>query len=186
MTNTTTTLHAYADGSSLGNPGPSGWAYIIQHPDGRQESGTGGEAHSTNNRQEITAATRALLALHAGIPALVFCDSQIVIKGANEWRQGWEARGWKNAQRKPVANQDLWEKLFAACDARPLARLEWVKGHAGNPLNEAVDALANAEAQRWKARLDAGFVAVPQEPMPFGRMPEEPQAFGRMLSGASS
>ncbi|MFK8253478.1 ribonuclease H family protein [Ancylobacter terrae] len=139
---------AYADGSSLGNPGPGGWAVIVQYPDGSRRTFSGGESHSTNNRQEITAATQALLALPAGIPALVFCDSEIVVKGVNDWRPSWEARGWKNAQRKPVVNRDLWEKLFAAKDSKPLAALRWTRGHAGNEMNEAVDKLARAEAER--------------------------------------
>ena len=149
MTITPTPLTlAYADGSCLGNPGPGGWACIITTPDGTTRTLSGGETNTTNNRQELTAATKALEALADDAPAVLFLDSEYVVKGVREWRPSWERRGWRNANNKPVANADLWRALFAIADARPLAELRWVRGHAGHAGNEAVDRLARAEAEK--------------------------------------
>jgi ribonuclease HI len=147
------TTTAYADGSCLGNPGPGGWAVIILDPNGKTRTLSGRAAHTTNNRQELTAAIAAFKALGDDAPAVLFLDSQYVIKGVNEWRTQWEARGWRNSQGKPVANADLWPILFAEVDARPNVTLRWVRGHAGDRLNGAVDRLARGEAER--ARLAA-------------------------------
>lgn len=142
------TIVAYADGSALGNPGPAGWAAILTYPDGHRQSLSGSLDHSTNNRMELTAATEALAAVPADVPVELFLDSEYVVKGATVWRRGWEAKGWRNANGKPVANLDLWQRLFVVLDSRPLAALRWVRGHAGDELNEAVDKLARAEAER--------------------------------------
>jgi ribonuclease HI len=98
---------------------------------------------TTNNRMELTAAIRALEALKKpGTSARVYTDSQYVIKGIEEWVGGWKARGWKTADKKPVKNQDLWERLDALAAQHSL-EWHWVKGHSGIPGNERVDALAN-------------------------------------------
>ncbi|MFL9824704.1 ribonuclease HI [Rhodoplanes sp. SY1] len=150
---TITTTIAYSDGSCLGNPGPGGWAVIITSPDGSTRTLSGGEPNTTNNKMELMAAIMALEALADDAPAVLFLDSEYVVKGVREWRRQWERRGWRNAAGKPVANADLWRRLFALADARPLVELRWLRGHAGHEGNEAVDRLARAEAE--KVRLAA-------------------------------
>lgn len=163
-------ITAHTDGSCLGNPGPGGWAVVIVGDDGATHTLTGSAPDTTNNRMELTAALVALGALPADVPAVLFCDSEYVVKGLNTWLASWQRRGWKTAQGKPVANADLWQKLGAARAARPLADIRWVRGHNGDPMNETVDRLARAEAE--KAKLAAAHVPVGrcQEPAPFGRM----------------
>ncbi|WP_374251743.1 ribonuclease H [Xanthobacter sp.] len=161
---------AYADGSALDNPGPGGWAAVIVAADGTQLTLSGGEDHTTNNRMELTAATEALRALPADVPSVLHLDSQYVVKGATIWRKGWERRGWKNSAGKPVANPDLWQVLYAVLDTRPMATLKWVRGHAGNRLNEIVDRLARAEAEKRKLAVRSRYSA--DNPAPFGRMTE--------------
>ena len=147
-TSTITPITAYADGSCLGNPGPGGWAVLILNPDGVSHTLSGGELNTTNNRMELTAAIAALDALADDVPALLFVDSEYVVLGVNQWRPQWESRGWRNANRKPVANSDLWRRLFAVVDARPLVELRWIRGHAGHRGNEIVDRLARSEAEK--------------------------------------
>lgn len=157
---TETTLHVYTDGSALGNPGPGGWAYIItDHKGNVQHTNVGSENHTTNNQMELTAAIEAMKVLPADVPAVLYSDSQYVVKGATEWRTSWEAKGWKGSQGKPIANMNLWQELYALHDSLALVSFQWVRGHAGNPLNETVDRLARAEAE--KARLGVG----PRRPM---------------------
>lgn len=158
---------AYADGSALGNPGPGGWAAVILAEDGTMRPLTGGEDHTTNNRMELTAATEALRALPADVPSVLHLDSQYVVNGATIWRKGWERNGWKNASRKPLPNLDLWQALYAILDTRPLATFKWVRGHAGNPLNETADRLARAEAEKRRLAVHARYSA--DNPAPFGR-----------------
>lgn len=132
----------YTDGACRGNPGPGGWAALLMS-DGREKEVSGAEAHTTNNRMEILAAIRGLETLKKpGVRARVFTDSQYVIKGMKEWVAGWKARGWRTADRKPVKNQDLWERLDALA-AEHDVEWHWVPGHAGVPGNERVDQLAN-------------------------------------------
>lgn len=139
-------LVVYTDGSCLGNPGPGGWAWAVV--DGGFASGA--DPVTTNQRMEITAVLRALHAL-AG-PLLVVSDSTYVVNCFRDrWWEGWRRRGWRNTAGKPVANRDLWEPLLAAAvdDGRSV-RFSWVRGHAGDPMNERVDQLATeaAAAQR--------------------------------------
>lgn len=161
---------AYGDGSAIDNPGPGGWAAVIVAADGTHLTLSGGEDHTTNNRMELTAATEALRALPADVPSVLHLDSQYVVKGATIWRKGWERNGWKNSARKPVANPDLWQVLYAVLDTRPMAILQWVRGHAGNRLNETVDRLARAEAEKRKLAVRSHYSA--DNPAPFGRMTE--------------
>jgi ribonuclease HI len=136
------TVEIYADGACRGNPGPGGWGVLLIHKD-REKELSGAEPMTTNNRMELTAAIRALEALKKpGTSARVYTDSQYVIKGIEEWVGGWKARGWKTADKKPVKNQDLWERLDALAAQHSL-EWHWVKGHSGVPGNERVDALAN-------------------------------------------
>lgn len=164
-------ITAHTDGSCLGNPGPGGWAVVILDADGSALTFTGFAPDTTNNRMELTAALMALGALPADVPSVLFCDSEYVVKGLNTWLASWERRDWKTAQGKPVANADLWRQLSAAKAERPLAEFRWVRGHAGDTMNETVDRLARAEAE--KAKLSArrgGGVPSPEAPAPFGRM----------------
>ncbi len=132
----------YTDGACSGNPGPGGWGAILMSK-GREREIMGGEAHTTNNRMELTAAIRALEALNRPCTVELHTDSQYVRQGITEWLAGWKARGWRTADKKPVKNEDLWRELDAA-RARHEVTWRWVKGHAGDPLNERADALARA------------------------------------------
>lgn len=163
-------ITAHADGSCLGNPGPGGWAVVILDTDGSARTLTGSEPDTTNNRMELTAALTALGALPADVPAVLFCDSEYVVKGLNTWLASWQRRGWKTAQGKPVANADLWRQLSEAQAARPLVRLRWVRGHNGNTLNETVDRLAQAEAEKAKLATRRSPRPALSAPLPFGRM----------------
>lgn len=139
---------AYADGSSLKNPGPSGWAFVIVYADGTRKRRSGALENTTNNRAELRAAIEVLLELPENASGIIRLDSQYVVNGANEWRQRWVSNGWRNASGAKVANSDLFKTLFGLLDTRPGIRLEWVRGHAGDPLNELVDRLARAEAEK--------------------------------------
>ena len=131
----------YTDGACSGNPGPGGWGVVLEHASGRKEL-HGGEALTTNNRMELMAAIRGLEALKRPVSAKVFTDSQYVLKGISEWIHGWKKNGWKTADKKPVKNADLWQKLDSLRHPHQLEWI-WVKGHAGHPDNERADALAN-------------------------------------------
>ena len=129
----------YTDGACSGNPGPGGWAWAI--PDGAYASGF--EPRTTNQRMEITAALRAVEAI-AG-PLDVVSDSTYVVNCFRDgWWKGWLARGWRNSQKQPVANRDLWEPLVTAVNDRSDVAFQWVKGHSGHEMNDLVDQLAVA------------------------------------------
>jgi ribonuclease HI len=134
-------IDIYTDGACRGNPGPGGWAALLQMGDHEKEL-NGAEAMTTNNRMELTAVIRALEALKRPVQARVYTDSEYVRRGISEWLTGWKARGWRTADKKPVKNQDLWEQLDAL-NARHDIEWHWVPGHAGVPGNERVDRLAN-------------------------------------------
>ena len=136
-------IEIYTDGACSGNPGPGGWGASLRH-NGKTKDISGGEAQTTNNRMEMTAAIRALEALKASYsgPVVLHTDSTYVLKGITEWLPGWKRRGWKTAAKKPVKNADLWQQLDALSSAREV-EWRWVKGHAGNEGNERADALAN-------------------------------------------
>ncbi len=134
-------IDIYTDGACRGNPGPGGWAALLQMGEHEKEL-NGAEAMTTNNRMELTAVIRALEALKRPVQARVYTDSEYVRRGISEWLTGWKARGWRTADKKPVKNQDLWEQLDAL-NARHDIEWHWVPGHAGVPGNERVDRLAN-------------------------------------------
>ncbi len=131
----------YTDGACKGNPGPGGWGAWLRMNEHEKEL-FGGEALTTNNRMELTAVIEALMTLKRSCNVIVYTDSEYVRKGISEWIHGWKQRGWKTADKKPVKNADLWQRLDAQ---RNLHQVEfrWVKGHAGDPGNERADALAN-------------------------------------------
>lgn len=136
-----TSVDIFTDGACRGNPGPGGWGVLLRSGAHEKEM-WGGEADTTNNRMELLAVIRALETMKRPVSARVHSDSQYVLKGIGEWIHGWKRNGWKTADKKPVKNADLWQKLDAL---RERHRLEWiwVKGHAGHPENERADALAN-------------------------------------------
>ena len=131
----------HTDGACRGNPGPGGWGALLEF-NGRAKSLKGGETLTTNNRMELMAAIQALETLKETCTVQLYTDSTYVRHGILEWLRSWKARGWKTADKKPVKNQDLWERLDAAA-ARHRVEWHWVKGHAGHPGNEAADRLAN-------------------------------------------
>ena len=137
----TPTVTIYTDGACKGNPGPGGWGAILMYGD-KQKEICGGEPGTTNNRMELMAAIQALELLNRPCKVELHTDSQYVMKGIQEWIRGWKARGWKTADKSPVKNDDLWKRLDAA-RSRHDVDWRWVKGHAGHPLNERADELAN-------------------------------------------
>ncbi|MFM2289375.1 MAG: ribonuclease [Pseudomonadota bacterium] len=139
-------LDIYTDGACRGNPGPGGWGAVLMH-DGRERELSGADPATTNNRMELTAVIEALAALKRPVKARIYTDSQYVRLGILEWVANWKKRGWKTADRKPVKNQDLWERLDALAAGHEL-EWHWVKGHSGVPGNERCDALANEAIDR--------------------------------------
>ena len=134
-------VEIYTDGACRGNPGPGGWAALLLYG-GREKELAGAEALTTNNRMELTAVIRALEALKRPVEARLFTDSEYVRRGVTEWMPQWKARGWRTAARKPVKNQDLWERLDQLAAAHHV-EWRWVPGHAGVAGNERADELAN-------------------------------------------
>lgn len=140
----------YTDGACRGNPGPGGWAALLSFG-GREKELAGAEAQTTNNRMELTAVIRALEALKRPVRARVYTDSEYVRRGITEWVLAWKSRGWITAARKPVKNQDLWQRLDALAAGHEI-EWHWVRGHSGVPGNERVDRLANAAIDAMAGR----------------------------------
>jgi len=134
-------VEIYTDGACRGNPGPGGWGAVLSAGEHVKEL-SGAEPLTTNNRMELTAVIRALEALKRPSQLRIFTDSEYVRRGITEWVRSWKARGWKTADRKPVKNQDLWERLDALAAGHQI-EWRWVRGHSGIPGNERVDQLAN-------------------------------------------
>jgi len=134
------TVVIYTDGACSGNPGPGGWGSVLLYNGHRKEL-SGGERSTTNNRMEMTAVIEALDALRRSCRIVIHTDSTYVMKGMTEWMANWKRRGWKTADRKPVKNVDLWQKMDAAL-ARHEVEWRWVRGHSGVPENERADELA--------------------------------------------
>jgi ribonuclease HI len=139
----------YTDGACSGNPGPGGWAWAV--PGGRFASGA--EPHTTNQRMEITAALEAVRQFSGDGPVEVVSDSTYVVNCFRDrWWAGWLAKGWKNSQRKDVANRDLWEPLIDLYRTQEGITFRWVKGHSGDRMNDVVDALAVEAAVTQEGR----------------------------------
>lgn len=131
----------YTDGACRGNPGPGGWGAVLRF-NGHERRLHGGEVPTTNNRMELTAAIQALETLREPCSVILYTDSNYVRQGLTEWLPQWRGRNWRTADKKPVKNQDLWQRLDAAA-ARHRVDWRWVKGHSGDEGNELADALAN-------------------------------------------
>jgi len=130
----------YTDGACSGNPGPGGWGVLLRY-DGHEKELYGGEPLTTNNRMELMAAIMALETLKRPVKARLHTDSQYLRGGITQWIHDWKRKGWRTADKKPVKNVDLWQRLEAAL-ARHEVEWLWVRGHAGHPENERADALA--------------------------------------------
>jgi ribonuclease HI len=134
-------VEIFTDGACKGNPGPGGWGAVLRFGPHVKEL-HGGEAGTTNNRMELTAVIRALEALTRPCKVRLHTDSQYVQKGMTAWIADWKRRGWRTADKKPVKNVDLWQRLDALVVPHEIEWV-WVKGHAGHAGNERADALAN-------------------------------------------
>jgi len=146
-------IEIYTDGACKGNPGAGGWGALLAW-NGKARELYGGEAHTTNNRMEMTAVIRALEALTRKSRVRLHTDSKYVQQGISEWIHSWKKRGWRTADRKPVKNEDLWRRLDELAGEHEIEWL-WVRGHDGNPGNERADELANlgvAEVARSATR----------------------------------
>jgi ribonuclease HI len=133
-------VEIFTDGGCRGNPGPGGWGAVLRW-NGHHKELSGADPQTTNNRMEMMAAIMALEALKGPARVDLYTDSQYLQRGITEWLAGWKRRGWKTADKKPVKNVDLWQRLEAALE-RHEVRWHWVKGHADNALNERADELA--------------------------------------------
>jgi ribonuclease HI len=141
-------IEIFTDGACSGNPGPGGWGAILRYESVEKEM-SGGEAATTNNRMELMAAIMALEALKKPSHVKLYTDSQYVQQGAHEWLPQWIKRGWKTADKKPVKNVDLWQRLQSAMAPHDI-EIVWVRGHAGHPENERADQLAVAAIDRFR------------------------------------
>lgn len=131
----------FTDGACRGNPGPGGWGALLRYGE-HEKTLYGAEAHTTNNRMEMTAAIEALAAMRQPCKIDLYTDSQYLQKGIKEWLPNWKKRGWKTADKKPVKNADLWQILEKEIERHDVT-WHWVRGHSGHPENEQADALAN-------------------------------------------
>jgi ribonuclease HI len=144
-------VELYTDGACSGNPGPGGWAFILRHPvSGKEIEQSGAEAQTTNNRMELIAVIEGLQAITSRSIVDIYSDSQYVLKGLEEWLDGWIRKGWKTAAKKPVKNEDLWRTLDDLRKAHEL-RFHWIRGHNEHPENERCDQLAVEARERLVA-----------------------------------
>jgi len=132
----------HTDGACSGNPGPGGWGAVLRYRDTEKDL-SGGEAATTNNRMEMMAAIMALEALKRPSKVELYTDSNYLRDGIMKWIHGWKRNGWKTADKKPVKNVDLWQRLERAIERHDVT-WHWVRGHAGHVENERADALARA------------------------------------------
>ena len=147
-------VELFTDGACSGNPGPGGWAAILRlkAPGGaeRERELSGGEPATTNNRMELMGVISGLEALKRPCTVTINTDSKYVLDGASKWIHGWKKNGWRTADKKPVKNVELWQRLDAAQKPHKL-RWVWVKGHSGHVENERVDELARSEIEKMRA-----------------------------------
>ena len=143
-------VEIWTDGACSGNPGPGGWGAILKFGSATKEQ-FGGEPQTTNNRMELTAAIAALESLTRPCTIDLYTDSSYVRGGITGWLHGWKRNGWKTADKKPVKNVELWQRLEQATTTHEIS-WHWVKGHAGDPMNERADELARMGMQPFKVR----------------------------------
>ncbi len=137
-------VEIFSDGACSGNPGPGGWGAILRC-DGYEKEISGGEAHTTNNRMELTGVIEALSALKYPCKVRVTTDSKYVVDGITKgWAKGWRKRGWKKSDGKPALNPELWDKLLGLLETHDV-EFAWIKGHAGHEENERCDRMAVAQ-----------------------------------------
>jgi ribonuclease HI len=141
-------VEVWTDGACSGNPGPGGWGAILSFK-GKERELSGGEAMTTNNRMELMGAISALETLTRPCTVALHTDSQYLRQGITNWIHGWKKNGWKTADKKPVKNEELWKRLDAALKQHRI-EWKWVKGHAGDEMNERADALARAGMAPFK------------------------------------
>jgi len=139
-------IDIFTDGACSGNPGPGGWGAILRY-NGIEKELSGGDPGTTNNRMEMMAAIAALEALKRPAQVRLHTDSTYLKDGITKWIHAWKARGWKTANKKPVKNQDLWQRLEAALVPHEV-KWFWIKGHAGHAENERADELARTAIER--------------------------------------
>ncbi len=140
----------WSDGSAINNPGPAGFGVYIEQGNGERWTLHGSSRNTTNNRAEQYAFLQAVLAIPEDQPAIIRTDSQYVVKGCTEYRAGWQSRGMRTADKKPVLNTDLWKLIWEAIDQRPLVCIKWTKGHADDQGNAIADRIAREAAHRVK------------------------------------
>jgi ribonuclease HI len=133
-------IYIYTDGACSGNPGPGGWAAVLKYGTHVKEI-SGGEAETTNNRMELTAAIKGIAAVKQKVPIHLYTDSTYLRDGVSSWLRKWQTNGWKTSQNKAVKNQDLWQLLSDTCQNHDV-QWHWVRAHAGHPENERADFLA--------------------------------------------
>ena len=138
----------FTDGACKGNPGPGGWGAVLRFGDTEKEM-SGGEALTTNNRMEMMAAVEALNALKKPCRVTLHTDSKYMMDGITKWVFGWQKKGWRTADNKPVKNVEIWQALVKAAAPHQMT-WKWVKGHAGHPENERADRLASAAADSFR------------------------------------
>lgn len=149
MPTSSNNVELFTDGACSGNPGPGGWGALLRYKSTEKEL-SGAEPDTTNNRMELMAAIEGLKAMKRACHVTLYTDSKYVLQGVTEWMDGWKARGWKTADKKPVKNQDLWMALDEQVK-RHTVKWEWVKGHNGHIENERVDELARMAIISMKA-----------------------------------
>ncbi|MFC3195575.1 ribonuclease HI [Marinicella sediminis] len=142
-------IQVYTDGSCLGNPGPGGWAALLQYQQKRKLI-SGAEPDTTNNRMELTAVIRALGLLKQACRIELYTDSKYVMDGATQWMINWKQKNWMKTKSEPVKNVDLWQSLDQAMQPHQI-QWYWVKGHSGHPENELVDDEARKQAEKIKS-----------------------------------
>ncbi len=137
------TVEIYTDGACSGNPGPGGWGAILRYK-GMEKELSGGEALTTNNRMELTAAIKALEALKEPCAVELYSDSRYLVEALEKgWARSWREKGWVKADKKPALNPDLWQRLLELCEKHSVS-CRWVKGHGENQFNNRCDAMAVA------------------------------------------
>jgi ribonuclease HI len=150
-------VEIYTDGGAINNPGPGGYGVVLLI-DGEMRELSGGYAHTTNNRMELMACIKGIAALsHRSGTVALFSDSQYVVNGISKgWARGWRKRGWLKSDGKPAINADLWQELLNGIEGLDIS-FNWVKGHAGHPLNERCDKLAVQSARGNPSQEDVGY-----------------------------